>query len=552
MKKIYLTFLALLVIKSFSIAQNYSRRWANVYIDSSTDYHNLNDMAVDGKGNSYLSGYEVDEGDEYYQTHFVLFKVNANGTFGWKRNFNNLKDSIDEAIAVATDTAGNVYVTGRRMDTFCNICTYNTTISDIITVKYNASGQRVWLNRYHDSVYKLAAPTDISIATNGNILITGNERHYVSEIGTYVNSLVVQKIDKNGKTLWVKKVNDVTGNAGSFDKKNNIVIAGASGQLFQTQKPIVLKFNGAGTFLWSNTFNEYNKNGRLYYVGCDSLNNIYVNGQTDTLTFFNVPRIVTIKYNSTGQQQWFKKEVNRTYTLPHFYGDFKVDASGNSYLAGYVNKSAVDDDFVITKYGPGGAKKWSVTYNDSINASDKPVGLALDKNGNTWVSGYMYNGTFSIITVGYNKAGSQIFSDVYKRKNANGVTTGIGVDKNNNVYTGGNLGISIYPGSVVIKYGIKNPVSIAEENSVKLNELSLYPNPAVNTLNLSFTATLGIRKYSLIIHDISGNPVLTKQISNNDLQSINLNIDLGGLKRGVYKASITDGVNLVSKTFIKE
>ena len=350
MKKLYHLLIVLLLFTNLTYAQNLSRLWVNVHIDSSTDYHNLNDMAVDANGNTYLTGYEVDPGDEYYQTHLVLFKINAGGTFGWKRNFNNLKDSIDEAIAVATDASGNVYVTGRRIDTFCNICTYNTKISDVITIKYNAAGNQVWLNRYHDSIYKLVAPTDISIAPNGTILITANERHYVSEIGTYVSSLVVQKIDINGNTIWVKKMKDVVGNAGCFDKNNNIVIAGASnpgGLLYQTQKPMVLKFTNAGSLLWSNVFNEYNKNGRLYYVGCDALNNIYVNGQTDTITFFNIPRIVTIKYNSAGQQQWFKKEVDRTYTLPHFYGDFKVDTSGNSYLAGYVNKSSVDDDWII-------------------------------------------------------------------------------------------------------------------------------------------------------------------------------------------------------------
>ena len=438
------------------------------------------------------------------------------------------------------------------MDTFCNICTYNTKISDIITAKYNAAGDRVWLNRYHDSIYKLVAPTDISIAPNGTILITANERHYVSEIGTYVTSLVIQKIDKTGKTLWVKKVNDVVGNAGCFDKKNNIVIAGATGQLFQTQKPTVLKFNGAGAFLWSNVFNEYNKNGRLYYIGCDSLDNIYVNGQTDTLTFYNIPKIVTIKYNSTGLQQWFKKEAARTYTLPHFYGDFKVDASGNSYLTGYLNKNAVDDDWVVTKYGPAGAKKWSVTYNDSINASDKPFALVLDKNNNVWVSGYMYNGKFSIVTIGYNKTGDKIFSDVYKRQNANGLPAGIGVDKNNNIYTGGSLGINVNPASIVIKYGVQSPVLIAEENAVKPNELTLYPNPVVNTLNISFTTLLPGKNYNFIIHDMNGNPVLIKQINSSPSKLINQNIDVSSLKQGVYKASIDDGVNLISKTFIKE
>ena len=288
----------------------------------------------------------------------------------------------------------------------------------------------------------------------------------------------------------------------------------------------------------------------MYHVACDAQNNIYVNGQTDTITFYNIPRVVTIKYNSAGQQQWFKKEVNRTYTLPHFHGDFKVDAIGNSYVACYVNKNSIDDDWVVTKYGNAGGKKWSVTYNDSVNASDRPFALAVDKDGNAWVSGYIYNGTFSLVTQGYNKAGEKIFSDIYKRKNANALAAGIGIDKNNNVYAGGSLGISVYPGSVVIKYGVKN-LALAEDVVEIIKDLRLFPNPAVSKLNINYTSSIPSKNYYLTIHDISGNEVLAKQIPGSSA-TINLSVDVSGLRQGIYTARITDGLNAVSKTFIKE
>ena len=311
-----------------------------------------------------------------------------------------------------------------------------------------------------------------------------------------------------------------------------------------------------GKYFWSDIFDEYGKNGRLYFVGCDSLNNIYTNGQTDTLAFYNNPRIITLKYNAAGQKLWFRKEINRTTTMPHVFGDFKIDNAGNSYLAGYVNKTSVDDDWIVTKYDKAGNKKWSKTVDDVYHGSDKPIGLAVNAQKNVFVSGYVFGGggNYAIATAGYKPNGDSLLFDVYKRNSSNGFATGIGIDKNSNIYTGGTIGFynNPYPSSVVIKYGVKNPVLIAEENMIKLNELSLYPNPVVNTLNISFTATLGVKKYTLIIHDISGNPVATKQISNSSTNAISLNMDVSGLKRGVYKAGITDGVNLVSKTFIKE
>lgn len=559
MKKNYSLFFILVLATNFSFAQTQTRLWTSVTIDSVADYFNLSDMAVDTNGNTYLSGYEVYPGDEYYQTHLILLKVNAAGVLEWKRNFNNKKDSIDEAIALATDAAGNVYVTGKRIDTFCNICTYQTKISDVITIKYNAAGNRVWLNRFHDADYILAAPSDITIAENGAIFITGNERRYVPELGTYVSNLLIQKININGKTTWVKKMNEVVGHSACFDKENNIIVAGASdpGNLYQTQKPMVLKFKPNGNLLWSNIFNEFNKYGRFYFVKCDSLNNIYTNGQTDTLTFFNNPRIVTVKYNPVGQQQWFKKEDNHTTTMPHVYGDFTADAAGNCYLTGYIEKSGIDDDWLTVKYNNEGVKKWSTAFDGGFKASDKPVGIAVDKKGNTYVTGYVYTagGYNSIATVAYSKTGSLLGSDIVGAgKKSTSFATGIGIDKNNNVYTGGTIGIynNTYPASIVIKYGLKQTPSIAEAPEVKItNDLKLFPNPVVNTLNVVFTSFVSAKNYKLSIYDVSGNAVLLKLFTGAG-KTMNLNIDVSRLKQGVYAATISDGINAVSKTFIKE
>lgn len=557
MKKIYLGAFLALLCTNFVAAQHYTRVWVNNTQDSTADYLNISDMAVDANGNTYLSGYETFPGDEYYQTHLVLLKVNAAGQTQWKKYFNNEKDSIDAAIAVATDAAGNVYVTGKRIDTFCNICTYNTKISDIITMKYDGAGNRIWLNRYHDSAYILAEPSDIALSANGTILITGNERKYVSEIGTYASKLLIQKISNSGQTILIQKMNNVVGNAGCFDKGDSLVIVGASNpdNLYQTQKPMVLKFTPNGTLIWSNVFNEFNKNGRLYFVGTDAQNNIYANGQTDTITFFNNPRIVTIKYNGTGQQQWFKKEADRTTTMPHYYGDFKIDAAGNSYLTGYVNKSGVDDDWVITKYNSAGVKHWSASFDGPLHGSDKPIGLVINKSGGVYVSGYVLNtgGYYAITTAAFSNGGALLASDIFNGiKRSNAFAAGIGLDKNNNVYVGGFLSTasSPYPSSIVIKYG-PGRTGIVTEATVAKAEILLFPNPAVNKLNISLATANPSNNYKLVISDVSGNIKLVKQFSPAE-KSINTSIDISSFKQGVYTVAVSDGTGTSSKTFIKE
>jgi len=557
MKKIYLAAFLAFTCTNFLLAQNYTRVWVNATQDSTADYLNISDMAVDANGNTYLSGYEVFPGDEYYQTHLVLLKVNAAGQTQWKKYFNNQKDSIDAAIALATDAAGNVYVTGKRIDTFCNICTYNTKLSDIITMKYDGAGNRIWLNRYHDSALILAEPADIALSSNETILITGNERRYVSEIGTYVSNLLIQKINRNGQTTLIKKMNNVVGNSGCFDNGDSLVIVGASDpeNLYETQKPMALKFTPNGGLIWSNVFNEFGKNGRLYFVQCDAQNNIYTNGQTDTNAFFTNPRIITIKYNINGQQQWFKKEADRTTTRGHSYGNFKIDAAGNSYVAGYISKSGVDDDWVISKYNSAGVKSWTSTFDGPLHGSDKPVGLAVNKSGGVYVAGYVLNtgGFYCITTAAYNNNGALIASDIFNGiKRSNAFAAGIELDKNNNVYVGGFLSTAntLFPSSILIKYGPKRTDIIAETPALK-NEIAVFPNPVVNKLNVSFTTTTPSKNYKLVISDISGNVKLVKQLAATG-NLINTSIDVTRFKQGIYTVNLSDGFNTVSKTFIKE
>ena len=87
MKKIHLTLIALFAITGFLIAQTPTRQWVNFKIDSTTDFFSLSAMAVDANGNSYLTGYEIDEGDEYpplqlSHSHLTISCEKVSGRFG--------------------------------------------------------------------------------------------------------------------------------------------------------------------------------------------------------------------------------------------------------------------------------------------------------------------------------------------------------------------------------------------------------------------------------------------------------------------------------------
>ena len=137
-------------------------------------------------------------------------------------------------------------------------------------------------------------------------------------------------------------------------------------------------------------------------------------------------------------------------------------------------------------------------------------------------------------------------------KRSNAFTAGIGLDKNNNVYVGGFLSTanSLFPSSILIKYGPKRTDIIAEPPAIK-NAIAVFPNPVVNKLNISFTTTTPSKNYKLVISDVSGNVKLVKQLAATG-NLINTSIDVTSFKQGIYTVNLSDGFNTVSKTFIKE
>ncbi|MFC1535712.1 SBBP repeat-containing protein, partial [Candidatus Neomarinimicrobiota bacterium] len=133
------------------------------------------DIGVDDSGNVYVTGYtsSYNTGTRDYAT----VKYNAVGVEQWVRYYNGPGWHHDEAVALALDDHGNIYVTG-------------TSEADYLTIKYGPNGTRQWLHRYdYDSDWVEAMEIDQS----GNIYVTGFSD----------GDFVTLKINENGQVLRV-------------------------------------------------------------------------------------------------------------------------------------------------------------------------------------------------------------------------------------------------------------------------------------------------------------------------------------------------------------
>ncbi len=71
---------------------------------------------------------------------------------------------------------------------------------------------------------------------------------------------------------------------------------------------------------------------------------------------------VTIKYNSTGVQQWVQRYNGPGNSIDHA-SSIAIDFSGNVYVTGYSNGSGSVIDYATIKYNSLGVQQWVSRYN---------------------------------------------------------------------------------------------------------------------------------------------------------------------------------------------
>ena len=125
-----------------------TKQWTNQLGSSSRD--SANDIATDSSGNIYVTGttyWELDGNTSAGKADLFVVKYNSSGTHQWTNQLGT--DRYDEARGVATDSSGNVYVTGYTEGGLDNNTSAGS--SDIFVVKYNSSGIKQWTKQLGSS-----------------------------------------------------------------------------------------------------------------------------------------------------------------------------------------------------------------------------------------------------------------------------------------------------------------------------------------------------------------------------------------------------------------
>ncbi len=125
-------------------------------------------------------------------------------------------------------------------------------------------------------------------------------------------------------------------------------------------------------------------NDEAVAVDVDGNGNIYVTGSVINSSSYH--DYTTVKYNPAGETQWAV-----TYNGPgngvDWVSDMAVDADANIYITGTSQGGGTSNDFATVKYDSEGTELWVARYNSIGDGEDQAYSIALDLNGNVYVSG---------------------------------------------------------------------------------------------------------------------------------------------------------------------
>jgi hypothetical protein len=256
-------------------------------------------VAADNSGNVYVTGHTDTFGTG--STDAFLLCYDTGGTLQWQRTWGS--GGFDYSYDVATDSLGNIYVTGY---------TAFGVGSSAFLLCYDSTGslqwQRIWDGPANEYGYGVA--TDIL----GNAYISGRTDSFGA--GNFDSFLVCY--DSTGNMQWQR----VWGGAGTefygdvaVDAAGNSYLTGSTNSFGAgLHDAFLLCYDSAGAFQWQRTWGG-GSGDEAFGVAADALGSVFVTGYGNS---FGVTSLFALKYDaSTGnlldEQEWLHPSFSGGY-----------------------------------------------------------------------------------------------------------------------------------------------------------------------------------------------------------------------------------------------
>lgn len=478
-----------------------------------------NDMVIDNSGNIYVTGvtYAGSTND------FCTIKYNSSGVQQWMVTYNGPENLGDQAASIAVDAQGNVYVTGTA-----NIDYGNTVwTGDYCTIKYNSSGQQLWVKIYSGNANGRDIPFKVAVDAQGNVVVTGQ-----SYIDAQRNDdIVTIKYAPDGTQLWLV-YHDGTGTTPEqdsgrdmvLDAQGNIYVFGHSTRLITWYDLFLIKYNSSGAVQFTRDYAGPFNNTTEYGVAVtlDNSGNIYCIGELSDGT------LAVLKYNSTGTQQWVYIYSSNFFNKAK---DITTDAAGNVLFCGSAGSTGF-----TAKLNSSGTLMWNKIITGT-GGNEIANMLITDNMGDVYVTGKVAAGSyFDIVTEKINPAGILQWRATHSGSgNFNDFGNAVCRDASGNIIVSGGSNVSGFNNFCTIKYapGTIGIEPIGNNIPADFTLHQNYPNPFNPVTNIKFDLPLS-SLVKIKVFDISGREIAVLVNENLVTGSYSISWNASNYTSGIY------------------
>lgn len=335
--------------------------------------------------------------------------------------------------SIAVDTSGNIFIAGTTNGELHGNALVGT--EDFFVSKYDINGARQWTKQMGLGA-KATTARGVATDSSGNVFVTGNTSDgFDGNDITDPTGYFLVKFDGNGNKQWSKLTGSAglgnTANGVATDTAGNIFVTGVSGI-----KSFITKYNPTGTVAWTKLAGgTASTQTSGLAVATDPTGNIYIAGQTsDNLNgaVVGAADFFVIKYDTAGTVLWTKQmgvagKLTTGFGVAAYASGVVVTGQTNGDLDGNTQKGLTDS--FITKYSELGIKQWT-KQEGAVGFIGASYGVAIKSSGDSFMVGETINedgvSGSSFYLIKYNAAGvSQITNRagvVYKHTHANGVS----------------------------------------------------------------------------------------------------------------------------------
>ncbi len=339
-------------------------------------------------------------------------------SLAWITQLGSKDQKGDYAFTVANDPFGFVYIAGYTQGLLVEGKADSDQSPDAYLAKFDRNGNRLWVAQISSKDEQREEALGLATDSMGYVYVAGYTEGLLGEATSSTASVDawVAKYDGKGNQIWIQQVG---GKEGSWEKATgiatdalgNVYLAGYTDGSLSTksyegdtgQDAWLAKFSNDGHLLWLQQITSEGSHGDIAQaVVTDAFGNIFVSGYTEgdfgDREEDDVSKDVWLaKFNTHGHQIWIS-QIGSVDNKEEEAQDIATDSYGNVYMAGYTaghlgERQQPNDQSVdawLAKFDKDGTEVWLKQIGSEDMKWDEALGVTTDPLGGIYIAGFTY------------------------------------------------------------------------------------------------------------------------------------------------------------------